>query len=822
MPQASPTPVMALLDRPVVERPESKDPDASDGRFAGLMAHFLHAPQQAEAHAIPRTVASSDDEAPAEASEQPPLSGAAPLASEDSTARAAGQGAVTGAKGHPPATPAKTPTQVKVDSDPARAEAGAESASEPPLTPAPPPGTRAQRPAGPEAAGSPAGITPVGVTALAVAPVVVSPVVVSPVAVATVADSPVALPPPTSGPGFAAVPGARPTPAGSAPGRTETATASIAAAPSLAETEPVLPSPPASVTARQTSTAMPQPGAALGAMPPDMGDQPVQAPQAVLDDLDGLPSGQAKPAAPASRSAAAELPGTVVAAAPLDQTGKPAQAPQSPIGAPRPLPSAPSLTSTASPQPEPTVVPGPLVPPAPADQRGKATPPAQPESAPGLPQGTIKVAFTQPVANPQVQTEASAGPKPPAPQPQTSAQAIASQSAATAPATTANQSLVPTPAASFRSLLEERSGTADGTGAEATEAASTGRPGSVPTQVKGAVLGSGLAAATSSMTPRGSDLGLPAGSGTGTAAQQAAQVGTQPLLLAEGPVAPRQRVQPAGAQAGLAEVQSAKTAGPVSMPFEPSAKAGGADPASQTVKTPQAPEAPHLPQAPTVAAAKTTPRALPGEAEAEPGQASGKVAPPLQARSEVSAQITEGTVPKISPAPLTPHAPEASSLTSGGAVAKLAESAPVAAAPLPAAPSAPPSAPVIQVEGSVRWMLKGGAQEAQLQLHPESLGQVTIHLKVDGGEVHARLWVTEPTSMQAVRDGRSHLEMALREQGLQLGSFDLQQGQRPHQEAPTASAYRERALPDAPPTRQEAPAPPPVSILNPHHVELYA
>jgi flagellar hook-length control protein FliK len=126
------------------------------------------------------------------------------------------------------------------------------------------------------------------------------------------------------------------------------------------------------------------------------------------------------------------------------------------------------------------------------------------------------------------------------------------------------------------------------------------------------------------------------------------------------------------------------------------------------------------------------------------------------------------------------------------------------------------------VESSLKWMLKGGAQEAQLQLHPESLGQVTIHLRVEGGEVHARLWITEPASMQAVREGRPHLELSLKEQGLQLGSFDLQQGHRPFQETPSAPVLRDRSLPEPTSTRQEAPAPVLPSILNPHHVELYA
>jgi hypothetical protein len=119
-------------------------------------------------------------------------------------------------------------------------------------------------------------------------------------------------------------------------------------------------------------------------------------------------------------------------------------------------------------------------------------------------------------------------------------------------------------------------------------------------------------------------------------------------------------------------------------------------------------------------------------------------------------------------------------------------------------------------------MLKGGAQEAQLQLHPESLGQVTIHLKVEGGEVHARLWVTEPASVQAVQEGRAHLEQSLKDQGLQLGSFDLHQGNRPFHEAPSAPAFREPTSAEPLITRQEAPSMSQPSILNTHHVELYA
>jgi flagellar hook-length control protein FliK len=171
------------------------------------------------------------------------------------------------------------------------------------------------------------------------------------------------------------------------------------------------------------------------------------------------------------------------------------------------------------------------------------------------------------------------------------------------------------------------------------------------------------------------------------------------------------------------------------------------------------------------------------------------------------------------------HASDGSAMAALNSVSRTPlEAAPAVAAPVaPAAtPPTPPSPQVFQVEGGIRWMLKGGAQEAQLQLHPESLGQVTIHLKVEGGEVHARLWVTEPASVQAVQEGRAHLEQSLKDQGLQLGSFDLHQGNRPFHEAPSAPAFREPTSAEPLITRQEAPSMSQPSILNTHHVELYA
>jgi flagellar hook-length control protein FliK len=161
-----------------------------------------------------------------------------------------------------------------------------------------------------------------------------------------------------------------------------------------------------------------------------------------------------------------------------------------------------------------------------------------------------------------------------------------------------------------------------------------------------------------------------------------------------------------------------------------------------------------------------------------------------------------------------------------GAPRSTADPLPAAATTAPAssapASSSLPGSAIAQVDGSVRWMLQNGSQEAQLQLHPDSLGQITIALRVEGGAVHARLWVSEPGSMQAVQDGRSHLEQSLREQGLQLGSFDLHQGQRPFQESSARLPSEVRETPAPSPARQETPAPTAPSPANPHQIECYA
>ncbi len=83
-----------------------------------------------------------------------------------------------------------------------------------------------------------------------------------------------------------------------------------------------------------------------------------------------------------------------------------------------------------------------------------------------------------------------------------------------------------------------------------------------------------------------------------------------------------------------------------------------------------------------------------------------------------------------------------------------------------------------QMDGTIRWLIKNQEKGAEIQLNPESLGRVVIKLRVEGGEVHARVWASEASTVPLLQDQKAALEASLKQQGLSLGSFDLQQGHR--------------------------------------------
>jgi flagellar hook-length control protein FliK len=180
---------------------------------------------------------------------------------------------------------------------------------------------------------------------------------------------------------------------------------------------------------------------------------------------------------------------------------------------------------------------------------------------------------------------------------------------------------------------------------------------------------------------------------------------------------------------------------------------------------------------------------------------------------------TENTAPTVTkPSTQTQDAPLVPQLE-GIKVAANSTSTVAAAAEVRASPV------LAQVEGSIRWILQNKNQGAELQLHPDSLGRVIIQLRVDGQDVHAKLWASEASSMSVLQDHKAFLEASLKQQGLNLSSFDLQSGARGNG---AQTMHQERApvnLPQELPhleSEQDLPVVLGPGSLEAHQIEVYA
>jgi flagellar hook-length control protein FliK len=159
-------------------------------------------------------------------------------------------------------------------------------------------------------------------------------------------------------------------------------------------------------------------------------------------------------------------------------------------------------------------------------------------------------------------------------------------------------------------------------------------------------------------------------------------------------------------------------------------------------------------------------------------------------------------------------------------------SVPVSATAQPTAKAArpflPAQAPMAQLEGSVRWLLRTDTKGAEIQLHPENLGRVTVSLRIEGAEVHARVWATEASTMPLLENHKTFLESSLKEQGLTLSSFDLQHGKNGQQTNSNAQNHHQHFAPPMMESwtgtefRQELPAQLTAQHADDGRVELYA
>ncbi len=770
---ASPMAIPALPDRAPAERPDGKPAEAAAGHFAGLMA------QISQSQATPSPV----DPAPGPGARvhRSTARKAAPATDAPSAPTEVGHRAAPAATSEP-GTPGPLSTNPKVPQQPApEAKAASPLAKDPKNStqdtlaaatkpPTVPPVTDPRTPAAEAPPQGPATV-----------PAVLLPPDAVPAPKAAPMDAPAVL---AAAPGLAsaAPAGTPPTPGLPEPPSLPSAlqmsmvpgaaapTAMLTAAPTTAPTH----APPPTLDMAPPGTPPLTAPAAAPALP----EPPAPKPSAQSADPALLQTGLAGPGASlkVTRGTGEPSPGPVTAAAPslaeAPMTGKPSL----PAALPQELVQ---LQPGPARQPEVTEAEGPI---GQAPLKGSGTPgsldPAEPKSAPNLQAiASRTLDGASPALLDTLQRVAEApGAEEPAPSP-------APQTTPPPAAATASQPLVP---AARPQELAQLLATA------MSQPAATGAKGTIRQAPPAIAPQPALDAAT----PDAQALVAP----EATPAQQTSAQAPAPALLQA--VAAGPGISLKGTRGTEEPAPGPAVKVPLSMTTEPLTGKPSL-PAELPQALAQLP--PKAALQPGAEAAGPTGQAPLKGSSALPDLVETKPAPDLQAlasRTLDGAALAMGTPQRAMEGP-TPAAP--------------------AAPPAPSQPAAtPPSAPVLQVEGGLRWMLKSGAQEAQLQLHPDALGQVTIHLKVEGGEVHAKVWVSEAASVQAVKEGQPHLEQALKEQGLHLGSFDLQQGHRPFHEAPSAPISRERTLAEAAVARQEAPAPPPVAILNPHHVELYA
>ena len=323
-----------------------------------------------------------------------------------------------------------------------------------------------------------------------------------------------------------------------------------------------------------------------------------------------------------------------------------------------------------------------------------------------------------------------------------------------------------------------------------------------------------------------------------TQAPARAPVQTQDLSAPPAPTAPSPPpappVDPADAQAmasAKAALDQAYPGGKFQMQFDDMS-------VPATTKQPLSEFLNQLQMEPKVSDPAFQSAGLPADAMAPvaPATAATALMPTLAATAALPVALVAGSSAAVGSAMLKEAAPVPGAAVAGNlapAMAVGAGAAPGAfgAVRVTAAQTADPPTPtrqqnpMSQVDGTIRWLVKNQDQGAELQLHPESLGQVQIKLKVEGNVVHAKLWASEASAIPVMQEHRAFIEESLRSQGLTLGSFDLQHGRRDDQ-APTHSSSESTsaisAVQDRPRAGQESPVIPAAAAPRGNRIEYVA
>ncbi len=197
--------------------------------------------------------------------------------------------------------------------------------------------------------------------------------------------------------------------------------------------------------------------------------------------------------------------------------------------------------------------------------------------------------------------------------------------------------------------------------------------------------------------------------------------------------------------------------------------------------------------------------------------------PTLVTTAALNAEAVLAVSPKTETPATKPSTPSNVSIATGGPAASVKGTTPVPA--LEGAQSPKANATFEQVDGSIRWLIQNHEKGAEIQLNPESLGRVVIKLRMEGGEVHAKLWASEASTVPILQDQKAALEASLRQQGLTLGSFDLQQGRRgddAQSSSHTQALGSGAGIAGSQEKKQDLPTVAPALLGGAHLIELFA
>jgi hypothetical protein len=161
-----------------------------------------------------------------------------------------------------------------------------------------------------------------------------------------------------------------------------------------------------------------------------------------------------------------------------------------------------------------------------------------------------------------------------------------------------------------------------------------------------------------------------------------------------------------------------------------------------------------------------------------------------------------------------PPAPAASTVAAAPAHLPLVVSMTPAAAPTAAASavtSAPEEAPaprnLDQIVQSIRLVWARGVGEAQIRLEPERFGDLSVSIRVEQGQVIARLQSDAPAVREWLQGNQAALRLGLADHQLTLDRLEVVAPDAQAEDAPARDGRDRRSFDDAPPRRQRRPPP---------------